>query len=44
VDRWNKTHCDKCKVEVDKGEGIYAEGGFIPLLRLQNSTNTKQYS
>jgi len=28
VDRWNKTHCDRCKAEVGKGFGIYANGGF----------------
>lgn len=28
MDRWNKTHCDKCGERVEKGEGIYAIGGY----------------
>ena len=27
-DKWNKTHCDKCKEKVELGEGIYTDGGF----------------
>jgi len=25
---FNKTHCDKCGLKVERGEGIYASGGF----------------
>jgi DNA-directed RNA polymerase subunit RPC12/RpoP len=28
MDKWNKTHCDKCKAIVGHGFGIYADGGF----------------
>jgi len=28
IDKWNKTHCDKCGIKVNQGEGLYAEGGF----------------
>lgn len=28
MDRWNKTHCDKCGLKVENGDGIYADGGF----------------
>lgn len=25
---FNKTHCDRCGLKINKGEGIYADGGF----------------
>ena len=28
MDKWNKTHCDKCNLVVEKGEGFYANGAF----------------
>lgn len=38
LDGFNKTHCDKCKEKVERGDGIYAEhGSIIKILAMNKS-------